>query len=68
MPPEPRNRASGSIEFRVWKQSLQNDCKKLDKLRAFEALPESVLELLWESGLEPTVKALVENARNKQPS
>jgi len=31
-----------------------------DNLLAFEALGDSVLQLLWQTGLKPTVRALID--------
>jgi len=67
MYPERTKLTSSSVTFVAWKQSLRKDCEHLDKLRPFEALPDSVLKLLWESGVEPNVKGLVESASDGEP-
>ena len=50
---------SQSIPFDVWKQRLQDDCRKCGKLLAFEALGEDALRLLWESGTQPSVQGVI---------
>jgi len=67
MYPERTKLTSSSVTFVAWKQSLRKDCEHLDKLRPFEAPPDSVLKLLWESGVEPNVKGLVESASDGEP-
>jgi hypothetical protein len=47
------------LPFEDWKIAFRNDCKRGDKLQAFNAMEDSVLELLWREGLAPTVDALV---------
>jgi hypothetical protein len=62
MTPQNADPASPSINFKVRKLMLRRDCEARQKLQAFEALSDSVLKLLWESGLDPTVQALIESA------
>jgi len=47
------------IPFEVWKLQLRNDCKHEGKLRAFNTLTDHVLQLFWKRGIEPSVKAIV---------
>ena len=56
---ERRLRATPALAFDVWKQGLRYDCQHFGKLGAFDAFGDLVLQLLWESGLEPTVRALL---------
>ena len=47
------------FSFEVWKQHLQEDCARKDKLDAFMSLGDYVLHFLWERGLQPTVQSIV---------
>lgn len=49
------------VAFEVWKQDLRNDCAKQGKLQAYHALGDSVLRVLYESGLEPSVEAIAKD-------
>jgi hypothetical protein len=55
-----------AIPFEVWRAELRKDCEGQDKLLAFQALGDSVLLILWERGVEPTVKALLDG-NSEQP-
>lgn len=48
------------LTFGVWKELLYNDCVALGKEREYDALGEPVLKMLYDSGLDPTVKAISE--------
>ena len=61
MTPERRAREIPPVAFDVWKLQLHKDCELRDKLPAFNAIGNEVLRLLWETGLEPTVRAIVED-------
>ncbi len=45
-----------SLDLHVWKIQLRKDCELQGKLLAFDAMGDCVLELLWESGLDPNAK------------
>ena len=63
------NGAQGNgASFRTWKQQFREDCERHEKLNAFAILGDSVLKLLWESGVAPTVKAVVEGVREDKPN
>ena len=47
--------------FQDWKLQLRHDCEIHDTLRAFEAMEDYVLRFLWRRGLDPTVKAIIED-------
>jgi hypothetical protein len=49
-----------AIPFEVWRSHLRKDCESQDKLLAFQALGDSVLQIFWQRGIEPTVKALLD--------
>jgi hypothetical protein len=51
------------VGFDAWKTLLRNDCKNNDKLVAFDCLGDYVLKLLWESGVEPTVRAITSDGK-----
>jgi hypothetical protein len=40
---------------------LRRDCELQDTLRAFDAMGDCVLRFLWRRGLDPTVKAIIED-------
>ena len=54
--------------FEAWKTLLRNDCIALNKLRAFEGLGDSVLKILYENGLDPTVQCIVTNGLSGRKS
>jgi hypothetical protein len=49
------------FQFETWKSELRENCKKDDKLSAFNSLGDFVLLLLFERGVEPTPDAIVED-------
>ena len=44
--------------FETWKKLLQTDCMAQGKQLEFNNLGDFVLRFLYDSGLDPTVKAL----------
>lgn len=46
------------LGFEGWKQLLKIDCIARGKKREFESLTDSVLKILYDSGLDPTVHAI----------
>lgn len=52
------------MDFHTWKKRLRKDCIALNKGREFDGLGESVLKILYENGLEPTVEAITKNGIN----
>jgi hypothetical protein len=60
--PAKRTRVSGIVagvlSFEAWKKLLLNDCISLDKEREYKILGDSVLRLLYDSGLNPSMKAI----------
>lgn len=46
------------LGFETWKKLLQRDCVAAGKQREFNNLGDFVLRFLYDSGLDPTVKAL----------
>lgn len=56
------------LPFEVWKSLLQKDCEVHNKLMAFQAFGDSVLEILWQSGLHPSVKALLDSGSEQSPA
>ena len=54
---------STSLTFGAWKQLLQNDCIAQDKELAFNAIGDPVLQVLYDSGLDPTVDAIIASLR-----
>jgi hypothetical protein len=49
---------SPQLTFDVWKAQFSKDCERQGKLFAYNSLGEFCLKVLWESGLEPSVKAI----------
>jgi hypothetical protein len=68
MSPEQSPPAKGSIDFDGWKLQLRRDCQSQDKLLAFNALSDSVLRLLWERGLDPSVRAIIGSVQALSPN
>lgn len=62
MAPERTQFRRRGSDFDPWKLALRRDCERLDKVRAFDSLTDPILKLLWESGLDPTVQAIIECA------
>ena len=57
------------LTFEAWKELLRKDCLALDKEREFGALGDPVLKLLYDCGVDPTVKAIVnDNRKLKVPA
>lgn len=65
---ERRSPAKVVTSFPAWKVQFRNDCDSEGKLPAFSVMSDVVLRLLWEKGLEPTVKAVVEGATGNKPN
>jgi hypothetical protein len=53
--------ARACLTFEAWKLQLRHDCELQDTLRAFNAMEDYVLRFLWRRGLDPTVKAIIED-------
>lgn len=53
-----------SFSFEKWKELLRNDCIVCDKLRAFDSLGDSVLRVLYDNSVDPTVDAIVNDGLN----
>lgn len=67
MTPEPKPSATNNpLPFDEWKTLLRKDCERQDHLRAFDALGDSVLHLLWESGIDPSCQAIIESASKEK--
>lgn len=47
------------IPFDVWKLRLRRECEHRGHLGAFDSINDKVLQLFWKRGLDPTVKAVV---------
>lgn len=48
-------------KFEAWKSQLRQNCDNEGKLSAFTSLGDFVLLLLFERGVEPTPRAIVED-------
>lgn len=57
-----------NTDFSVWKRRFREDCYQHDRQTAFDDIGDMVLRLLWESGLEPTVKAVVAGVKEDRTS
>jgi hypothetical protein len=51
-----------TLQFNIWKEKLREDCARNDKLLLFDGLGDYVLDLLWRSGVEPTVQDIIGQA------
>jgi hypothetical protein len=58
---------TSGVGFKAWKRRLQEDCARQEKLDAFNALGDFVLEMFWKLGLEPTVQAIVKDGDRTSP-
>jgi hypothetical protein len=47
-----------SLSFDAWKLQLHQDCENEGKVKAFDAIGDYVLRVLWQSGIDPTVRAV----------
>ena len=56
-----------ALGFDDWKSRFRQNCEQRGKLVEFNCLGEYVLQVLWNSGLEPTVQALT-NDQKKAPT
>ena len=56
-----------TLSLRDWMVTLREDCQRNDKLIVFEALGQTVLELLWECGAEPSTEG-ISNVRRERKS
>ena len=56
------------LEFGTWKKLLQNDCVAQGKQLEFNNLGDFVLRFLYDSGLDPTVKALTSDIPENKPA
>jgi hypothetical protein len=54
--------------FEEWKSALKKDCERHDKLAVFDALGDYVLKLLWQGGVQPTVRAIGDGSRQMEDS
>ena len=61
MIPEWTPQATPAVPFDIWRQRLRCDCQRCDKLYAFEDFGDFVLQLLWQSGVEPTVRSIIQD-------
>jgi hypothetical protein len=56
-----------SLTFEAWKALLRNDCIVGEKLRAFDAVGDAILRILYENGVDPTVEAVVRDGLSGKP-
>lgn len=68
MIPEAKPPQRATTPFDVWKLQLRQDCERRDKVRAFNAMGDYVLKLLWERGLDPTVQAILDSDKGLKPN
>lgn len=54
-----RTQGLPSLTYEAWKLQLRKNCEIEDKLLAFHSLGEYTLKVLWETGLAPTVQAII---------
>ena len=47
------------LSFDRWKNLLRDDCIALNKLAAFDGIGETVLRILFQNGVDPTVESVV---------
>lgn len=56
-----RRPAAQALTYEIWKVQFRKDCENEGKMPAFDSLGEYTLKLLWQSGLAPNVRAIVES-------
>jgi hypothetical protein len=56
------------VSFEVWRERLREDCLKLEKVQAFHNMGDAVLRLLYESGVDPSVRSIVDSGGLRQKS
>jgi hypothetical protein len=62
MAQERRESVANPLPFEAWKLAFRQDCAQQGKLTSFNAMGDSVLQLLWRQGLHPSVNAIVADA------
>lgn len=55
------------LRFADWKSALREDCVRCGNISAFDALGDTVLQLFWERGVEPTVQGILEDTVMDMP-
>ena len=70
VPSERQHPTQSSLAFDLWKLKLRKDCERQGKLLAFDAIGDYALRLLWETGLDPTIRAILEyhSEQNEKPN
>jgi hypothetical protein len=53
--------SNAALTFEAWKEFLCRDCISNEKLDEYNCLDDFILKLLYESGIAPTVDAIVKN-------
>lgn len=49
------------LSFEAWKDYLCSDCIRHEKLEAYNCLGDFILKLLYDSGIAPTVDAILKD-------
>lgn len=57
-----------SVSFDTWKELLFKDCLTHGKAEVFRNFGDAVLQVLYESGLDPTVNAIATDDGNMKKS
>jgi hypothetical protein len=52
------------LSFEMWKLHLKDDCEREGKLAVYHNLGNHCLRVLWEGGLDPSVRAIVAGLTN----
>jgi len=60
MSPARKPAAKITFGFDTWKTMLCKDCELHGRLPAFSAMSDTVLRLIWETGSEPNIPAIIE--------
>jgi hypothetical protein len=51
--------SNATLSFEAWKDYLCRDCISNEKIEAYNCLGDFILKLLYDSGVAPTVDAIV---------
>jgi len=52
------------LAFEIWQERLLEDCKRHHKLLPHSRLVEECLRILWDSGVEPSVRGITDEGKS----
>ena len=63
-----RTKQKRPSSFATWRQQFHDDCELHERPFAFGILGDTLLRMLWESGLDPTVESVLEGVCENKPN